>query len=130
MRNASSEWLRLKSRRTGLEKRWEKYAAFTLPRLFTEERWDEDTDELAHDWQSVGAQAVHHVVNKLMLALFAPSRPFMRLEADPKWLATLPPGLDKSAVDEALSQAELDAVKAMDGIQGTRASCISPLPIW
>ena len=121
MRNASSEWMRLKGRRAGLERRWEKYAAFTLPRLFTQERWDEDTDELAHDWQSVGAQAVNHVVNKLMLALFAPSRPFMRLEADAKWLAKLPPELDKSKVDEALSQAELDAVKAMDGIQGTRA---------
>lgn len=121
MRNASSEWTRLQGRRRGLEKRWEKYASFTLPRLYTDERWDEDTDELAHDWQSVGAQAVNHVVNKLMLALFAPSRPFMRLEADAKWLASLPPGFDSSAVDEALSQAELEAVKAMDGIQGTRA---------
>ena len=121
MRNASSEWMRLAGRRRGLEKRWEKYASFTLPRLYTDERWDEDTDELAHDWQSVGAQAVNHVVNKLMLALFAPSRPFMRLEADAKWLATLPQGLDKSKIDEALSQAELEAVKAMDGIQGTRA---------
>lgn len=82
MRNASSEWTRLQGRRRGLEKRWEKYASFTLPRLYTDERWDEDTDELAHDWQSVGAQAVNHVVNKMMLALFAPSRPFMRLEAD------------------------------------------------
>ena len=47
MRNASSEWTRLQGRRRGLEKRWEKYASFTLPRLYTDERWDEDTDELA-----------------------------------------------------------------------------------
>ena len=87
MRNASSEWMRLKGRRRGLEKRWEQYAAFTLPRLFTSENWDEDTDELAHDWQAVGAQAVNHLTNKVMLALFAPSRPFMRLEADGTWLA-------------------------------------------
>lgn len=121
MRGASSEWLRLKSRRAGLDKRWVKYAGFTLPRLFTEERWDEDNDELAHDWQSVGAQAVNHVVNKLMLALFAPSRPFMRLEADAKWLATLPAEIDKTMIDAALSEAEVEAVKAMDAIPGTRA---------
>lgn len=121
MRNASSEWHRLKGKRAGLERKWLKYAGFTLPRLFTEEHWNEDYDELAHDWQSVGAQAVNHVVNKLMLALFAPSRPFMRLQADAKWLQTLPPEFEKSAVDEALAQAELEAVKAMDSIAGTRA---------
>lgn len=121
MRNASGEWTRLKGRRAGLERRWVKYASFTLPRLYTEERWDEDTDELAHDWQSVGAQAVNHVVNKLMLALFAPSRPFMRLEADAKWLATLPPEMDKTMIDTALAEAEIAAVKAMDAIPGTRA---------
>ena len=122
MRNASSEWYKLKGRRHGLEKRWEQYAGFTLPRLFTDDNWNEDTDELAHDWQAVGAQAVNHLTNKVMLALFAPSRPFMRLEADAKWLAEVAgQGIDQSVVEAALSQAELDAVKAMDTIPGARA---------
>ncbi len=121
MRSAQAEYQRLKSRRSGLEQMWQKYAAYTLPRLYAGDDYREGMDTLSFDWQSVGAQAVNHVVNKLMLALFAPSRPFMRLEADAKWLASLPPGLDRSKIDEALSQAELEAVKAMDGIQGTRA---------
>lgn len=122
MRNASSEWAKLKGRRHGLEKRWEAYAAFTLPRLFTDENWDEDTDELAHDWQAVGAQAVNHLTNKVMLALFAPSRPFMRLEADAEWISRVQSqGLDRSMIDAALSQAELEAVRALDTIPGARS---------
>lgn len=122
MRNASGEWMRLKGRRHGLEKRWEQYAGFTLPRLFTDENWNEDTDELAHDWQAVGAQAVNHLTNKVMLALFAPSRPFMRLEADGTWLAEVSgQGVDPSLIEAALAQAELDAVKAMDSIPGARS---------
>lgn len=122
MRNASSEWMRLKGRRRGLEKRWEQYAAFTLPRLFTSENWDEDTDELSHDWQAVGAQAVNHLTNKVMLALFAPSRPFMRLEADGTWLAEVSgQGIDPSLIEAALAQAELNAVKALDSIPGARS---------
>ena len=122
MRSARSEWMRLKGKRRGLENRWEKYASFTLPRLYTAETWNEDADELAHDWQSVGAQAVNHVVNKLMLALFAPSRPFMRLQLDPTWVQRkLGPDADMTQFDAVLAQAELDGAKQMDNVPGTRA---------
>lgn len=116
------EWAVLTGRRKTLERRWEKYAAFTLPRLFTPENWSEDTDELSHDWQAVGAQAVNHLVNKLMLAMFAPSRPFVRLEADRQWVAEQAQDIPASVIEDALANAEMDAVKKMDGIPGTRAS--------
>lgn len=121
MRSAKQEWDRLTNRRRGLERRWEKYAAFTLPRLFTSDSWNEDSDELAHDWQAVGAQAVNHVVNKLMLAMFAPSRPFVRLEIDQKWLAQQGANIPPDVIEEALSQAELQAVKRLDSIAEARA---------
>lgn len=122
MRSASGEWRHLKGRRRGLEQMWQTYASFTLPRLYAGDDYQEGTDSLAHDWQAVGAQAVNHLTNKVMLALFAPSRPFMRLEADPKWLQDiLQQGVDESLIEAALSQAELDAVKALDTIQGTRS---------
>ena len=127
MRSAQAEWQRLTNKRQGFERRCERYANFTLPRLFTSENWDENSDELSHDWQSVGAQAVNHVVNKLMLALFAPSRPFMRLEADPEWLATLPEGLTSSMVEEALAEAERKAVKELDTLGEARAKLYSAL---
>jgi hypothetical protein len=73
------------------------------------------TDDLSHDWQSVGAQAVNHVVNKLVLSLFAPSRPFFRLEADAAWKRTaIAQGIQELQIDEALSKAEQDAVKELD----------------
>lgn len=101
--------------------RGERYANFTLPRLLTPEQWDENTDELSHDWQAVGAQAVNHVVNKLVLSLFAPSRPFMRLEADPAWKQqAIQQGLTEGLIDDALAGAERAAVKELDSRGTTR----------
>ena len=104
---ARSEWSKLENKRRGLMSRGERYANFTLPRLLTPEQWDENTDELSHDWQAVGAQAVNHVVNKLVLSLFAPSRPFMRLEADAKWKQeAIQQGVTEGLIDDALAGAE------------------------
>jgi len=112
---ASGEWSRLDGLRRGFITRCEKYAGFTLPRLCTEEGFDLMTDELSHDWQAVGAQAVNHVTNKMVLTMFAPSRPFFRLEADPKWKRTaLAQGIKEGLIDEALSQGEQEAVKELD----------------
>lgn len=113
--NAQSEWTRLDGLRRGFITRCEKYANFTLPRLCTVNGYDQNTSELSHDWQSVGAQATNHVVNKLVLALFAPSRPFFRLEADAQWKAqAIGQGIKESIIDEALAKAEQDAIREMD----------------
>lgn len=117
MRNltAHGEWARLTSLRDGFIQRCEKYAGFTLPRLCTEDDYKQDNDELSHDWQSVGAQAVNHITNKLVLALFAPSRPFFRLEANPKWKAkSIEQGFREEDIDEVLAKAEQAAVKELD----------------
>lgn len=114
-KTAHGEFVRLDGLRRGFLNRCEKYAAFTHPRLMTEEGYAQATTELAHDWQSVGAQATNHLVNKLMLALFAPSRPFFRLEADAKWKAqAVQQGIDEALIDAALSKAERDAVRELD----------------
>ena len=119
--NARAEWSKLENKRRGLMRRGEKYANFTLPRLLTPENWDESSDELSHDWQAVGAQAVNHVVNKLVLSLFAPSRPFMRLEADAEWKQeAIGQGLEEGAIDDALASAERAAVKELDARGTTR----------
>lgn len=122
MKSAQQEWSHLTNRRRGIERRWEKYAAFTLPRLYTRESWNEDSDELSHDWQSVGAQAVNHVVNKLMLALFSPSRPFVRLAASKEWLAKVADQIPTEVIEEALAEAELNAVRGLDQIPNARSN--------
>lgn len=111
----SGEWARLNGLRQGMILRCEKYAGFTLPRLCTPTGHNPQTEDLSHDWQSVGAQAVNHVVNKLVLALYAPSRPFFRLEADAKWKAeVIGQGVPENVIDEALAKAEQEAVKELD----------------
>lgn len=120
-KTARAEYQRLENKRRGLMRRGVKYANFTLPRLLTPETWDESSDELSHDWQAVGAQAVNHVVNKLVLSLFAPSRPFMRLEADAEWKQkAIDQGVDESLIDDALATAERKAVKELDSRGSTR----------
>lgn len=121
MGSIAADWRKHDARRSGLKKRWERYASFTLPRLYTKESWNEESDELSWDWQSLGGQAVNHVVNKLMLALFAPSRPFMRLQATPKFLAKLPAEVKPEDIESILSSAENEAVKKLDAIPNARS---------
>ena len=114
---ALGEWAKLTGLRRGFINRCEKYAGFTLPRLCTEDNYKQDNDELSHDWQSVGAQAVNHIVNKLVLALFAPSRPFFRLEAKPDWKKkAVAQGIPEADIDEALAKGEQEAIKELEAV--------------
>lgn len=112
---AHGEWQRLKALRTSLERRWEKYAGWTLPRLYTPDNYSQDRDELSHDFQSVGAQGTNHIINKLMLALFSASRPFIRLELPDRVRAELTAkGMTEADIDATLAQGEKAAVRYMD----------------
>lgn len=115
---AAGRWQELDAKRTGLITRCERYAELTLPHVCPKDGYDEGTDEMSGDYQSVGAQAVNNLVNKMMLAMFAPSRPFMRFELDPiqqeKILSAL--GLDESQFREESSVVERDAIKLLDSM--------------
>lgn len=113
--NASGRWSQLDGQRRGFITRSEGYAAYTLPKLCTPPGYSQSSNELSHDFQAVGAQVVNHLSNKMMLALFAPSRPFFRLDATPemrKQLASL--GAPESQVTEMLAHGEREAVKTLD----------------
>jgi len=77
---AEQAWESLAGLRRPLLTRCEKYSAFTLPTIITPQGYNEELEELQTDFQSVGAQGVNNLANKLMLALFAPSRPFFRYQ--------------------------------------------------
>ncbi len=122
-RSASQRFGHLHGKRQGLLKRCEDYAYWTLRKIFPEASYDQNNEEHSHDNQSVGAQAVNHLSNKLMLALFAPSRPCMRLEASPRAKQTLeqvvPSGTPERVAAEAEIQKELaniekEATKLLD----------------
>lgn len=112
---ASKRWGELDGLRQGFIRRCEGYAAFTLRKLCLPEGYDQNNDDLQHDWQSVGAQAVNHLANKLMLALFAPSRPFFRLDPTRAFRQELQDsGVNMAELAEVLSSGESDAVKELD----------------
>lgn len=114
---ARGEFTHLDGLRQGLKTRLEKYANFTLPRLFPPENYQANNDELNHDWQSVGAQVTNHLVNKLMLTMFAPSRPFMRLEAGDGVVAKMQAAgvkIEQRDIEIMLAAGERKAARAMD----------------
>lgn len=115
--DAQSTWTRLDGQRQSMIRRLEKLAGYTLPHLMLPDGWDANQDGAAHDFQSLGAQAVNHLATKLMLSMFAPTRPFMRLDPTAE--------LKKRAKEEEfpeedlanlLAQGERLAVKELDSM--------------
>jgi hypothetical protein len=113
--NAQGRWNQLHGARRGLISRCEQYAAYTLPKLCLPPGYDQNSTELAHDYQAVGAQAVNHLSNKMMLALFAPSRPFFRLDATTAMTKQLDAlQAPQTEITAMLAKGEQAAVKALD----------------
>ena len=94
--------------------RCERYAGWTIPMVFPDDPLME-YDEMQLDYQSVGAQAVTNLSNKIMMALFQPSRPFFRMnltqEQRQDVLAT---GKKGAQIDAALAEAERAAMTNMN----------------
>lgn len=113
--SASSVFSSLEGMRTGLLARVERYAALTIPKVLLPQGFNHDSSNQSHDYQSIGAQAVNHVVNKLMLALFAPTRPFIKLMIGKKTKAQLAKiNMTETQLDAVLAQGERDAVRELD----------------
>lgn len=120
-RSARSEFMRLDGLRSTFLTRCEKYAGYTLPRLCMPGGTDEINTEIVHDYQAVGAQASNHLANRLMLTMFAPSRPFMRLALSKEALQTALQSIKQEEVEALLAEGEQKAVKEMDNQEGFRA---------
>lgn len=116
--DAANRWSTLDGQRRGFITRCEQYAAYTLPKLCLPSGYSQNNQELQHEWQSLGAQATNHLSNKLMLALFAPSRPFFRLAPDSKLLEEMSKiDVSESQLSEILSTAERKAIQTLDGMK-------------
>lgn len=113
--NAPGRWLQMVASRHGFIRRCELYASYTLPKLCLPDGYDQNTSEISHDYQAVGAQFTNHLANKIMLAGFAPSRPFFVLDPTSVAQAEMDKvGVDKPEVVKFLAKAEKDAVKTLD----------------
>jgi hypothetical protein len=96
--------------------RAERCAQLTLPGLFYDEGTSiPDDADVPPEWQSYGAQLVNHLATRLMLALFAPSRPFARF--DPKSgfsAAAAEAGVPEEQLRSILGMAEKEMTKEVD----------------
>jgi hypothetical protein len=116
-KDAKSVWTRLDGGRQSMMRRLEKLAAYTLPHLLLPDGWDANQDGITHDFQSFGAQCVNHLATKLMLSMFAPTRPFMRLDPSPDLKRELQAArIPLEDVQNVLAQGERQAVKELDSM--------------
>lgn len=115
MKTVQSEWTRLNNRRQPMLTRCEGYASLTLPRIMERIGDDETNSTVNRDHQSVGAQGVNHLANKLMLTMFAPSRPFIRFAMKATALAAaIAAGLNELEIQDATFEGEMRAVRELD----------------
>lgn len=112
---ATACWSRLEGVKDPLMRRVERYASLTIPSIMLPNGFTPETTDQSHDFQSIGAQAVNHVTNKLMLSLFAPSRPFFKVQPDKATLEKLAvAGIDDIKLSPVLAKIEKDAVRELD----------------
>lgn len=117
----SSRWTELEGKKTSLVNRCYDYAMWTLPYIFP--RMESKDQELQGPLDSIGARAVNHLSNKLVLTLFQPSQPFFRLTVQDdvaEELAAKAEQGDEQAdelmtmLDKALAKTERAAMKELD----------------
>ena len=114
---ASEFWAEREQDRSGMLERFERYAAMTVPKVLHPENYKQRNDPDTQDYQSLGAQGTNHLANKLMLAMFAPSRPFIKLQAVQTFLKKIAKmGLTETQINETLVQGERAAIKKLDSL--------------
>lgn len=113
---ARQEWDKLESDRAPMMSRLERLAQLTIPSVLPPEHYNGNQHQLTNGYNSLGAQAAIHLSNKVMMALFAPSRPFMRLDMDPAAKAAMIAqlGVDDAALTEALATGERAALGELE----------------
>lgn len=103
--------------------RCERYAGWTLPMIFPDDPLME-YDEMQNDFQSVGAQAVTNLANKIMMALFQPSKPFFRMQlTQAQRQAVEAKGTTSAQIDAGLAETEREAMRELDKM-GARVALI------
>jgi hypothetical protein len=72
---------------------------------------------MQHDYQSLGAQAVNHLANKIVMTLFAPGRPFYRLELTPEQMDQLiDMGLSAADAEVLTGKVEKESMRNMEKV--------------
>lgn len=115
-RTAKQEFDSQDGNRQPMLDRFERLAQLTLPSVFTCKEYKAEQDQLTNGFTSLGGQCVTHLTNKLMNAMFAPSRPFFRLGLDDETLKQIADslGVDVGVITDSLAAGERSAMAELE----------------
>ncbi len=115
-RTAKQEFSRLDGDRQGLLDRFERLSQLTIPSVFPCKEYKSTQDQLTNGFTSLGSQCVTHLTNKLMNAMFAPSRPFFRLGLEESKIKEIAGqlGVNEGVITDALAGGERDAMAELE----------------
>lgn len=115
-RTAKAEFDRLDGDRTPMLDRFERLSQLTLPSILPCKEYKSEQDQLTNGFTSLGGQCVTHLTNKLMNAMFAPSRPFFRLGLNDTELKNIADqlGVDEGVITDALAAGERSAMAELE----------------
>lgn len=112
---AAQWWAKLEGERSTKLDKMRRYASLTLSHLLLPEGTIPDQNDITQDYQSLGATCVNHLTNKMMLAMFAPSRPIFRLQFSQEAMNEyLQSGLSQSDIDDAAAAGERESQRSLD----------------
>lgn len=115
--NGPELWGTLTSGRGTMLDRKQALAEMTIPSAFPDINYNAQTDSLTHGSSSLGAQGATNIINKLMLAMFAPGISFLRLDmaaaAKAKLLEQLQMA-DDSVLTDILANGEREAMQTLE----------------
>lgn len=110
-------WDSLTSGRGTMLNRKQRLAEMTIPSALPDTNYNAQTDELTNGASSLGAQGATNIINKLMLAMFAPGISFLRLELQAAEKAKFMESLqltDDSLLTDVLAGGEREAMKTLE----------------
>lgn len=111
---ADARFTSLDNKRSTRKSRLEHYSGLTLPYLMPPEAHQDGEYELRTDHHSIGAQAVNHLANKVVIGLFQPGFPFFKLElAEKETQALAQSGVTPDIIEQSLSIGERNATKQL-----------------
>lgn len=112
-----SWWESMTRDRGSMMARKEAQAAATIPTTLPDENYRAQNESLTNGASSLGNQGATNIVNKLMLAMFAPGVTFLKLELAPKAKSQFMASLqleDDSLLTDVLAEGEREALRVLE----------------
>lgn len=112
-----SIWDTMTADRETMMSRKERLAEVTIPSTLPDDNYSVKTDSLTSGSSSLGTQGAINIVNKLMLAMFAPGVSFMKLELAAAEKARFMEQLemqDDSLLTDVLAEGEREALRVLE----------------